>query len=728
MQLVLVCTSFVAAALLFCLEPMVGKMLLPLLGGSPAVWSTCIAFFQAALLAGYAYAHATLSWFGARKQAALHVVVVALVLLALPLHIGEMDVARWPTEANPALRLLALLATRVGPPFVIVAATGPLLQRWLSATSLREARDPYFLYAASNLGSLLALVAYPVVIELSLGLCTQTRAWRWGYTGFAALTSLSAVLAARGAGESAVTPVATKERVSGAVRLRWMVLAAVPSALLLGVTTYLSTEIASFPLLWVLPLVTYLLTFVLAFAPRRVLSTRMASRLLPLPTAAVFIVVLSEAYCPAWASFILHLGMLFLASMVCHGRLADDRPHPEHLTSFYLSLSAGGALGGAIAAFLAPVLFDRLVEYPLEMLAACFLRPAPRDAPDAAGIGRADIGWALGIGALATAMVLTVSGLRLSAGRLAIGLTFGVPMLVHYRSLVRPGRFALGLSSLVAVSYLFPNSPFGRTLHNERSFFGILRVTVSADGLFRQIVHGSTVHGRQIIDPAARREPSAYYHRAGPLGQIFANAVDVTPVNSAAVIGLGCGTIAAYARPGEKWTFYEIDPAVERIARDVRFFTYLADAFPDGRALHVELGDARLRLHDAPDGAFDILILDAFSSDSIPVHLLVREAVTLYLRKLAADGLLVLHISNRYLDLEPVVAALARDAGLVAACRTDAEEDADPGGKVPSQWCAVARRVGRLGALATSAQWSRPRENGKSVWTDDRSSLVEALR
>jgi hypothetical protein len=325
--------------------------------------------------------------------------------------------------------------------------------------------------------------------------------------------------------------------------------------------------------------------------------------------------------------------------------------------------------------------------------------------------------------------VLVVLALKLLPSRTTFGLMFGVPILANYPSLAQPRRFALGLAAILFASGLYPGA-LGQTIHRTRSFFGTVRVTTDLSGRFRQIVHGSTIHGRQAVDPTRRREPVTYYARSGPLGEIFESAAGLGPESRVAVIGLGCGVIAAYAKPGQAWTFYEIDPAVERIARDPRFFTYLADAFPGDAGLRVELGDARLRLREAKDSSLDLLILDAFSSDAIPIHLLSREALALYLQKLAPDGLLAFHISNRYLDIQPVVASLARDARIAAYCWEDLQilPEHERTGKSSSTWCSLARAEARLGPLTTSPKWRLARDDGAPVWTDDRSSILGILR
>jgi hypothetical protein len=720
----LVSTAFFSAFLLFCLEPLVAKMLLPLLGGTPAVWNTCLAFFQTALVAGYAYAHGSIAVLGTRRQALLHLVLVALPLAVMPIHIGAADVASWPSDASPYLRLLTLLTVRAGVPFIALATTAPIVQHWLLHC---RRQDSYFLYAASNVGSLLGLFAYSVVFDRALGIRSQSGIWAWGYAGFVALVVCAALVVVRtpAAPAAPLTSRALALPITLRQRARWLLLSAVPAALLVSTTTYLSSEVASFPLLWAVPLALYLGTFIIAFSRRPLVSVARAARLLPLPAAATFLMLSSEARVPVWALFAIHLGAFSLAAMTCHGLLASERPEPAHLTDYFLCVSIGGALGGMMAALAAPLLFRSVLEYPLEILAACLLRPA------AEGVRqnrRGDVAWAVGVGVLTAILGLLARYLGLPPTPSA-WLAVGVPVLVHYGSLARPLRLALGLGAIFAVSQA-GRSPYGRELRSERSFFGVLRATTDPSGNFHQIVHGATVHGAQFIEPAKRREPTFYYSRKGPFGEIFAEVAKDDRVRSVGVSGLGCGGLAPYARAGQEWSFFEIDPAVERMARDPSLFTFLSDAFPGDRGLHIVLGDARLKLAEARPGAFDLLILDAFSSDVIPTHLLVREAMSLYLDKLSSNGLLVMHISNHYFVLEPVVRALTDSFGLSARCWADTEATEEHGvlAKVPTEVCVVARTPERFGSLAASTKWRVPTSNGAPAWTDDRADLLGALR
>jgi spermidine synthase len=494
---------------------------------------------------------------------------------------------------------------------------------------------------------------------------------------------------------------------------------------MLGVTTYLSTDIAAIPLLWVLPLSLYLLSFVVTFARRPRRPLRGAARALPMAVLVLSFTTLFEVVPLAFA-LPLHLVTFFQAALVCHGQLADDRPPARHLTAFYLSLSLGGVLGGLFNAVVAPLVFDRVVEYPLALVLLCLLRPAADRLERGARQRWLDLGLPAALGALlAAALVLGLPALHGLSPELALTLLSAPAILICYSFKERPVRFALGIGVVLLVGGLSPASP-ERTLHRERSFFGVLRVLEDARGNHR-LAHGNTLHGQQNFT-SARGEPLTYYHRTGPIGHVLAAFQQRTGPRSIAVVGLGAGSLACYARGEEDWTFYEIDPAVERVARNPQYFTFLQDS--RARKLNVVLGDARLRLQDAPEREYELIVLDAFSSDAIPVHLLTREAWTLYLGKLAPAGLLAVHISNRSLDLKPVLRELARDAQLVNRFWRD--EDLSPQeqqmGKTPSEWVVMARQEGDLGELARDPRWGPlPEWPRVSVWRDDFSNILSVL-
>jgi hypothetical protein len=734
-------TLFLSAALLFCVQPMLGKMLLPLLGGAPGVWNTCMVFFQALLLGGYAYAHVSGARLGARRQAMLHLVMVALAGLCLPLGLSERAVVTLSNSPHPAPALLVTLAATVGWPFFVLSATGPLLQRWFSQSSHREAKDPYFLYAASNAGSLLALLSYPLVLEPCLRLLTQTWLWAAGYGFLALLVSACALAVGRGAsGRDQTTPAGARALeappqnekapppISWARRGWWTVLAFVPSSLMLGVTTFLSTDVAAVPLLWVIPLALYLATFILAFSRRQFVKRALLERAVPMGALILVFLLLSKATEPMGVLIVLHLGFFLIAGLFCHGQLAAERPAPARLTEFYLWLAVGGVLGGAFNALVAPVVFSTVVEYPLGVLLLCLLRGARGWAA-----GRGELSWRdfvlpAGIGGLTAALALLVANHSAVPPQWKTGGVFGVPLVISFLLVERPLGFALALAAVMLGGLWFPDQ-HGRTLHVERDFFGVSRVTLDPLGTFRRLVHGNTVHGRQFLEPDRQCEPLAYYHWSGPAGRVFKQFESAAVRPHVAVVGLGAGALACYAKPGQQWTIYEIDPAVVRIARDTNYFTYLTRCM--GAPVQIVLGDARLRLREAPPRSYGLIVLDAFSSDAIPIHLLTREALELYLAKLASGGLLAFHISNRCLALAPVLAGLAADAHLVCLAREDdAVSPADIElGKESSHWVVMARRPTDLEKVRQDSRWKLAAPSpGREVWTDDFSNLLSAFK
>jgi hypothetical protein len=730
MRLLFAIALFVNAGLLFSVQPMVGKMVLPVLGGTPAVWNTCMVFFQAALLAGYGLAHLLGTRLAVRRQVVLFPSLQLLVLLALPISLGDSAAAGLPDHQSPVLWLLSVLALGAGLPFVVVATTGPLLQKWFASTDHPSAADPYSLYAASNLGSLVALVSYPLLIEPSFGLAEQARHWVVGYGILAALVLTCALLTWRRwvpAEPVREAPEAPPEPVKSSRRLRWVMLAFVPSSLMLGVTTHLSTDIGSFPFLWIVPLALYLLTFVLVFARRQVVPHRWVSRAAPITAIVLGILLLCESMQPPVGVWIgIHLISFFVLALDCHGELANDRPGAEHLTEFYLWMAVGGVLGGAFNALVAPLVFPRVWEYPLALVLACLLRRGAA-ASDSRRSRRLDWLLPLAVGGLVAALIVFVRAAALGFNQLTVGLMFGLPSILCYAFVDRPLRFALGIAAVQCAAAVLTADPRIQPLYTERSFFGVLRVAVDRDARLYQLVHGTTVHGRQHVEPRGRAEPLSYYHPSGPVGDVIAAFEPPAAGARVGVIGLGAGALAWYAGPDEEWTFYEIDPAVSRLASDSRYFRYVKECH--ARKLDVVLGDGRLRLREAQDATYDLLVLDAFSSDSVPVHLLTRESLQLYLAKLRPSGLLVFHISNRFLDLKPVLAGLAADAGLHCRCRDDLRVDPADAGKDPSQWAVMARDAADLRELADSPRWTVPAAPASSgVWRDDFSNLLSIVR
>jgi hypothetical protein len=718
------------------------KMVLPLLGGTPAVWNTSLLFFQAALLAGYLYAHLTTRWLAPRRQLALHLALLALSLVTLPVAVA----AGWrpPGAGTPIPWLLGLLTVSLGAPFLMLSTSAPLLQRWFAHTSHPAAANPYFLYAASNLGSLAALLAYPFLIEPHLPLALQSRAWAVGYVLLLALVGGCAVVTARavsarraavgseaghGTRPLAIGAEADARPVPARQVVRWVLLSFAPSSLLLGVTSYLSTDVAAIPLLWVVPLAIYLLTFVFVFARRPPLPHWLMVWAQAVVLVPVVILMMFGTNRPLWFLAAFHLLAFFATAMVCHGELAASRPPAARLTEFYLWISVGGVLGGVFNVLVAPTAFDTLLEYPLALLLAVLLRPSVGYRPDAVSPWRRrfrDVALPLVVGLLVW-NVMRPEAVPASWGPYAVFALCGVAGMICFLFRDRPLRFALGLAAILAGGTLGKGIDMN-VLLRDRSFFGSYRVRQW--GYANVLMSGTTMHGGQDRRPANRREPLTYYHREGPLGQMFASLLQDRPAGDGrrvAVVGLGTGTIACYGRPGERWTFYEIDPLIERIARTPRYFTYLRDCPP---RTDVVLGDARLRLAAAPADEYDLILLDAFSSDAIPTHLLTREALQLYLSKLAEGGSVAFHISNRYVDLRPVLTELARDARLAGVVGHDVKLTAEQRAmlKTTSVWVVLSRRATNLAALARQPGWEPlPPRADVRVWTDDFSDVLSVF-
>jgi hypothetical protein len=711
---------FLNALLIFWVQPLFAKMVLPLLGGSPSVWTTCMLFFQAALLAGYAYGHAGIQVLGLRRHALIHGVLVWLPLLLLPIVVNQETAA---ATDQPVAWLLQTMGVTVGLPFVVLASTAPLLQRWYSSLDTR-ASDPYWLYSASNVGSFAALLAFPILFEPAIPLGRQTAIWKIGYAVVAALLTACAVSVLRrgsSMSDAAHHADARAEPITAATRLRWLALSFAPSTLMLGVTTYLSTDVAPVPLLWVLPLSCYLLTFIIAFGWYSDAMHTSVRRLLPSVLLPLVLLIVSGAPAALWVAIPIHVLGFTVLAMLCHGELARDRPGVQHLTEFYLWLAGGGVLGGVFNTLVAPQIFTSVAEYPLAIAfaaLACVPKPQFRDA---LANPRTMMRPAF---AAVLATVLLVGARLGGVARLPTMAFLGAPALIFWSGATyNTARFSVGIVGLLAalaVGNAIAPAGGGQTLAADRTFFGVYRVRTDPARHFVSLVHGTTTHGRQVIGDT-NPEPLTYFHRNSPIGQIFETLG--ADAKSVGVIGLGTGTLAAYAQPDSRWTFYEIDGAVERVARDTRFFHYLEHC---GARCAVVLGDARLTLADS-DAAHDVLVLDAFSSDAIPIHLLTTEALRTYETRLSADGVLAFHISNRHIKLAPVIARLARERGLTALTRLDKGVDPKNGFEA-SEWVVMARRPERLQRLASDTRWTGLIADARPAWTDDFSNIWTELR
>ena len=697
-------------------------MLLPRLGGTPAVWNTSMLFFQILLLAGYSYVLVTTSWMEARKQAVLHTVLLLLSCLYLPLTLtgNAGDISE---HHYPALWLFAYLLSAIGLPIFLISTTSPLLQKWFTHTGHE---DPYFLFAVSNAGSLLALISYPVLLEPNLKLSRQTHIWAVAYVVFLVL-SLGCMLVlwkSSRAERVSESKDLQKPSISLKQRLYWILLAFIPASLLFGVTTYITTEIAPTPLLWTIPLALYLVTFVLAFAGKHLLPAPIANAALGALALLLTLVLAANATEPTTAIVLLHLCFFFVAATICHNKLAGDRPSAARLADFYLCVAIGGMLGGLFNTLIAPIAFNTIIEYPLAIVLACLV-VRENNQNDSSVDRLFDVIWPAIIGALTIALIFIVKGTDLSPV-VAVAIIFGAPLvIINHRFRTRPVRFALALGAVMLGSVVYSETQ-NRTLHVERNFFGTLSVKLDHESGTRILYHGNTIHGRQFINPVYQTEPLSYFHREGPLGLIFDafNANAASP--NVAVVGLGTGSMLCYSFAGQRWTFYEINPVVVRLARTPEYFTYLekcAAAYTD-----IVVGDARLKLQNAPDQLYGLIVLDAFNSDAIPVHLLTQEAIDLYMSKLATGGMLAFHISNRSLRLDGVLADLAEHNGAMSLSFADGEFD-PVRGKDPSEWLVMARNSPAFDSLAQDPRWRVVQGRiDADVWTDDFSNILRVFR
>lgn len=725
-------TLFGSSLLMFYIQPMIGKMLLPRLGGTTQVWNACMVFFQLILFAGYLYSHYSAELLGQRRQAAVHVGLAIAALLSLPIGIASA----LPDPDQPIRWLMQALLVSVGAPLFVISSTAPLVQKWFSGTRHPGANDPYFLYVASNLGSLLALLTYPTLIEPFINLGQQAHLLTAGYLMLVMSLALCAVLSYRDfVPTSAIyqnfAPAAGVDRVPGRLRLRWLILSFAPSSLLLGVTTYISTDIAAVPLLWILPLALYLLSFVIVFAKTplfpHVLSVRAQALAVTFMAVTISLPIMTGG-----VMLLIQLIVFFLTALVCHGELARSRPAVRHVTEYYLWLSAGGVLGGAFNALLAPAIFTLPLEYPLVLALACSLRPYTMTK----SVNRGDLLLPVGLGlgvllANRGADLLSIgasTGSVVFAAKVVIIMIAGLA-LINFSE--RPVRFALGVTAILIQTSLLPlfnpDQLGGGVNAAFRSFYGIYKVQFNKELNLNVLTHGTTYHGVQSRQAELKTRPMIYYAQNGPFGDLFTALADRLQHGRVAVVGLGVGSLTCYGTQSSHWTYYEIDPLVERIARNPEYFSYLRDCPP---TVKVVIGDARLSLHKAPDGAYDLIVVDAFSSDSIPTHLLTLEAISDYFTKLAPDGVLALHISNRHLDLLATVGNLARHAGLVARFNRIANHtDTSILLSSPAQLVVLARREEAWGTLANDARWQPlSGRDGERVWSDDYVNIFGTFR
>ena len=705
---------FTSASLVFLVQPLVGKLFLPLLGGSPAIWNTTLAFFQAALLVGYAYAHLLQRAGTVRRQMLIHLAVLALAALTLPLRVSGLLGAPW--EGAPALWLALALTLTVGAPFAVLSATAPLLQAWYARFTVAEPgrRDAYALYAASNLGSLLALAAYPIVVEPLMGLSLQATMWSAAYGGFALMLA-GLALAMWRRRETAVEAAEAAPPTPWRERLCWVALAAAPSSLLVGVTAHLTADVASVPFLWAIPLELYLLTFVIAFHGR---AARPGQWLLVVQIVGVAAALLQIAHpnTPWPQQLAVHLAAFFVTTLVCHKTLASRRPPPARLTEFYLLMSLGGVLGGGFNAFLAPVLFDGVWEYAGVLALSLLARPWGPRKWEGRDLGYLVMGFVWITPLLIPQLVLP-------------GIFRGALMLAPVAMALLLRERGLAVAALMAtVAIAGEVQGFGRYQEHHRSFFGVTHLTTIQPpelGETRIMVHGTTLHGAQPLSPALRCRPTAYYSHDTVIGTVFRTEQDVRPAMRIGAVGLGAGTVATFVRASDRMRFYEIDRTVADLALDPDRFSFVRGCAKG--PVDLILGDARLSLAKEPDRAFDLLLVDAFSSDSVPTHLLTVEALRGYLRVIRPDGAILLHLSNRNLELLGPAAAAARAAGAkVLGGEHWVDPSVSPYAETGGIVLLVTRDQAVLDRYVGNHEWTAP-PAGPRAWTDDYTNVWGAM-
>jgi spermidine synthase len=715
-------TIFVSASLLFFVQPLFAKLVLPQIGGAPGVWTTAMLFFQVVLLVGYIYAHLLTRYVPLKWQLPVHLAVWAVALWFLPLSVS--DSWAYDPTASTAWQTLTLFAVGVGVPFGMLSANAPLLQSWYAKSDGPSAHDPYFLYGASNFGSLLALLGFPLLAEPLFG--AQAIGWGWaaGFVAFGALLMISGVLTLRAKpapqnADTRVHVVTPPTRITATDVATWLFLAFVPSTLMLSITTKISTDLGSFPLIWVVPLSLYILSFVITFTNRPLFSNAL-SRPLAAGAIAVMAVLMSHqaSGIQTWLSALMFAPALFIVAVHAHRALYERRPDAAHLTLFYITMSVGGALGGLFNSIIAPVAFSGIYEGVISViLAALLLALGTKSIPVRP----------LAYGLLCAALVLFAFSLLRATdneGPLALVASLGL-MAVFATALAKLGRAPVAILAAVVVFLVADMLSLNKDYtFKDRSFFGAHTV-YDKDGL-RVYGNGTTIHGYQYVNETGTRPtPLSYYHANSPMAQVL-TTTDGIETARIGIVGLGVGSLACYARPGQTWDYYEIDEMVDRVARTPEMFNFMSHCAP-GSSTH--LGDARIVLAQQ-DLTFDIMVLDAYSSDSIPVHLVTREAVEMYLDRLAATGVLVFHISNRYYDLTQPLARIAGETGLLAAKRVDAPDPANPlpKGAKPSVVMMLTPDADKMAALLRDPRWQAVASDGGAAWTDDHAHLLSALK
>jgi hypothetical protein len=662
---------FCSAYLLFGIQPLFSKMLLPLLGGSPQVWVTAMLFFQSVLLLGYGYAHLSAKFLSRHLQFSVHATLLASCFLVLPF--GLSNAQTWTEHMHPALWQMSLMLSTIGLPFFTLASSAPLFQHWFSKTTHKDANSPYFLYAASNIGSLGALLAYPFVIEPLMTLNVQTQAWTYLYAAFACLTVLSIALSYFSFKTEVAETKSSSPDTPWKTRLYWIACAFIPSSLMLGVTHHVTTDIASVPLLWIIPLALYVLTFVFVFAKQQILSPRILAILHGACAVGITMLLYSHLSLSGLTLISLHFIAFFFIAWSMHACLAASKPEASRLTEFYLFMSLGGVLGGLFNAIVAVELFILPIEYPLILGLSCLLRAKVTDGADRKPLFSVENGVPLAIIILLAINIMSNNSQLIIFSAFVFCIGFFLIIETHWRFAFTV-LVILIAGQLPSFSY---NNSANELIHLSRNYFGLISVYNIKDkdenGYdYRILKHGTTTHGIQYTANDKQNVPLSYYSEYSPLKDVF-DYLGKGSANSIGALGLGSGSIACYKHPGRHIDFYEIDPDIVSLAEDPEYFTYLSGC---GTPYNIHIGDGRMTIQNKPEQSYDAIILDAFSSDNIPVHLLTSEAFEIFKSKIKnKSGILVYHISNRYLDLEPVISAMANDMGYKALAKLSMRPD-----------------------------------------------------
>lgn len=729
-------TLFSSASLMFILQPMFGKALLPLLGGSASVWNTCMVFYQSVLFLGYLYAHLISTRLGYRTHLVIHASILIISLYFIPVSIPEGSSP--PATGNPSVWLLTTLLFSIGLPFFILSTNSPLLQKWFSKIGHHTSSDPYYLSIASNSGSLIALLSYPFLLEPTIGISQQQRFWSTGFLLLTVLIILCMMLLKQqhfqaDGQRKATAPLPLIQKPSLKVQFEWLLLAFVPSSLLLGTTNFISIDIATVPLLWVIPLALYLFSFILVFSRYGYAIHKKMFLAQPWIIISFLMYYFSNQKLASFTlELSLHLMVFFISIMVCHGELAKKRPTTDYLTQYYLIMSFGGMLGGIFNSFVAPLLFSSIYEYPLMIVFALLLNPIHK---------RIRLYLKANLSKIIFAMYLLAFGVILSINVDQFDETFLIACAVIATIAAtyfyfKKATLYLPLFGLLVVSCATPEKQQGnQLLHQSRNFYGVLSVKEMTDfklGNHNETIHeiysGTTKHGLQLFTNLDTQcTPNGYYSPQGPLGAIFTSYNDINDDWSVGVIGLGAGEMAGYSKSNQDWTFFELNPAVVDLAKNTEYFTYLTKCIQN---YGIEIGDARITL-ERQTRRYNMLVVDAFTSDSIPTHLLTQEALELYFSRLEPNGLLVFHISNRYLELKKVLADHAERLGLSMRVQEFRPEQLEPLA-YRSDWAILTKNAMALKPLLANDShhdWQAPLHYADArSWTDDFTSIMNVWK